>query len=158
MTATTINTIKIRLAEVARTVTGVKRAYSEAPQSLPESDLPVFIPFVGAVTAFGKLGDEMGEETRQFLCRLYVKPMLAGYDGEAEKAVEPFLTSLRDVFISHPTLGLGTALSQIPWVEEITWQGDGGIVKLPFAGSDYLGAEFRLSARLLVQIGIAAYE
>jgi hypothetical protein len=158
MTITTINSVKIRLAEIARTVSGITRAYDEAPQSLPPSDLPIFCSFVGPVTGFNKLGAQMGEETRIFLLRLFVKPVQQGYDGEAEKAVEPFLTSLRDTFLSHPIMGLGTAGALIPFVQVVTWLGDGGIAVLPYGGVNFLGAEFRLSVTILVPIGVAKYE
>jgi hypothetical protein len=108
--------------------------------------------------AFGKLSEQMGEETRQYMCRLYVKSIQQGYDGETEKAVEPFLSSLRDVFLAHPLLGLGSSITQIPFVRAVTWLGDGGIVVLPYGGDSFLGAEFRLSVSVLVPIGIAAYE
>jgi hypothetical protein len=153
-----ISVIKTRLAEIARTVAGVKRAYAEAPQSLPASDLPIFVSFAGPVTAFSNLGEQLGEETRTYLLRLYVKPIQQGYDGEAEKAAEPFLDSVRDKFLSHPALGLGTEAAQIAFVEKMTWQGDGGLAVLPFAGENYLGAEFRISVQTLVPIAITAYE
>jgi hypothetical protein len=155
---TLINTIKTRIAEVALTVPNVKRAYAEAPKALPESDLPALVSFVGPVTSFEKHGDEMAEETRTYIVRLFVKPVGAGYDGDAEKAAEPFVTSLRDTFLSHPRLGLGSYVSQIPFVTLMRWLGDGGISTFPYAGNSYLGIEFRISVSVMVPIGIAKYE
>jgi hypothetical protein len=158
MTTNTIANIKTRLAEVARTVANVKRAYAEAPASLPETDLPIFVSFVGPVTGFQKHGEQMGEEARTFILRMFVKAVQSGYDGDAERAVEPFVTSVRDTFLSHPALGLGTSASQIEWVTGMTWLGDGGITVLPFAGIPYLGVEYRINVSYLVPIGIANYE
>jgi hypothetical protein len=158
VTSPTVNTIKNRLADIAKTVSGIKRAYAEAPASLPESDFPAFIPFVGPVTAFEYVGEAYAYETRTYNLRLYVKPVQAGYSGEAEKAVEPFLTSVRDVFLSHPEFGLGVYDTQIPYVEPAKWLGDGGIVVLPFAGANYLGVEFRISAKVFIEIAIANHE
>jgi hypothetical protein len=158
MSMPTLNALKTRLAAIAATVSGLRRAYAEAPASLAPGDLPIFIPFVGPVSAFGRISDQLAEETRTYNLRLYVKPVQAGYDGEAERAVEPFLTSLRDAFLAHPALGLGSASSQIPFIESMTWLGDGGIVVLPFAGENFLGAEFRLSVKAIVQITLAGYE
>ena len=156
--STLINTIKTRLAEVALTVSGVKRAYAEAPKALPEGDMPILVSFVGPVTSFEKHGDEMAEETRTFMLRLYVKPVGAGYDGDAELAVEPFVTSVRDTFLSHPKLGLGTYVSQIPFVTLMRWLGDGGISTFQYAGNSYIGIEFRISVSAMIPIGIAKYE
>jgi hypothetical protein len=158
MSAPSISVIKTRLAAIALTVTGITRAYAEAPASLPPMDVPMFCSFVGPVTAFEKRSEQLGQETRQYIGRLYVRPIQQGYDGETEKAVEPFLTSVRDVFLAHPLLGLGSNITPIPFVRNVTWLGDGGIVVLPFGGDSFLGAEFRLSVSALTPIVIANYE
>jgi hypothetical protein len=154
---TTMLQIRQRLAEIQRSVPGVKRAYAFAPQSLPESDLPLFCTFTGPATIV-PLGETLIEETRTWLMRLYVKPVQAGYDGEAEKAVDEFLLSTRDAFLSHPLLGSGVKDSTLPFVKKSVWLGDGGIQILPFAGAQYLGAEFRLNIVSIVPVTIAGYE
>lgn len=152
-----ISQIKTRLAEIARTVSGIKRAYANAPQSLPDSDLPLIIPMTGAAT-LTRMGENLAEETRLFLIRLYVVPIQAGFDGEAERKVEPFFDSVRNAYLSHPLLGNGAKDSALPFVIRSAWNGDGGVMVLPYAGQNYLGAEFRLSLTTLAPIGIAAYE
>ena len=124
----TINNIKTRLANIAKLVTGIKRAYAEAPMSLPPSDLPVFCSFTGPVLSFETLSAQTAIETRQFICRLYGTQIQQGYDGNAEKLVEPFITSMRDVFLSHPGMGLETANTRIEFVSKLSWLGDGGIL------------------------------
>jgi hypothetical protein len=153
-----MSVIKTRLAAIAKLVSGVKRTYAEAPQSLPESDLPIAIPFAGPVAAYDEVFETLGEETRTYLVRLYVKPIQAGYDGEAERAVEPFMSRFRDVFLAHPALGLGTSASLIPFIERTTWLGDNGIAVLPFGDTKFLGCEFRLNVKIAVPIAIANYE
>lgn len=154
---TTMLQVRNRLAEIQRSVPGVKRAYAFAPQLLPESDLPLFCTFTGPATV-APLGETLIEETRTWLMRLYVKPVQAGYDGEAEKAVDEFLLSVRDAFLSHPLLGNGMKDSALPFVERAIWQGDSGIQILPYAGQNYLGAEFRLNIVSIVPVSIAGYE
>lgn len=154
-----INTIKTRLTEIARTVPNIKRADVEAPAALPLTDLPYVNNFVGPVTDFSKIGDELAVETRSYVLRLYVKPAQSGYDGEAEKAVEPFLISFRDVFLSHPSLGLGTDSSDIDFVEKMDWLGDGGVMVFPIGEKEkILGTEFRISVKTIVPITFANYE
>lgn len=154
---TTMLQVRNRLAEIQRGVTGVKRAYAFAPQSLPESDLPLFCTFTGPAT-IAPLGETLIEETRAWLMRLYVKPVQAGYDGEAEKAVDEFLLSVRAAFLSHPLLGNGTKDSALSFVERAVWMGDSGIQVLPYAGQNYLGVEFRLNIVSIVPVSIAGYE
>lgn len=149
--------IRQRLADIQNTIPGVKRAYVWAPQSLADSDLPVFCTFAGAATIVS-IGETLAEETRTWLMRLYVKPVLQGIDGEAEKSVEPFLASVRNVFLSHPLLGKGTKDSVLPWIEKATWLGDSGIQVLSYAGQNYLGIEFKLAITTIVPISIALYE
>jgi hypothetical protein len=152
-----ISAIKTRLAEIALTVPGIKRTYANAPQSLPDTDLPIIIPFAGPVVAPKRISEELYSQGRQFILRLYVKPIQQGYDGEAEKAVEPFLDTVRDTFLAHPALGTGIYAELIEGVEEITWQGDSGVSVLKF-GEEYLGAEFRLTASTMHQVNISNYE
>lgn len=153
-----ISAIKTRLAEIARTVSGIKRAYTNAPQSLPATDLPIFVPFAGQVVNPHRISQELYGEGRQFILRLYVKHIQQGYDGEAEKAVEPFLDIVRDTFLAHPALGTGIYAELLDGIEEITWQGDNGISVLSFAGENYLGAEFRLTVATLHQVNVSTYE
>lgn len=154
---TLVSTVKTRLADIGLTISGVKRAYANAPQSLPDSDLPILAIFTGSAT-LAPLGQTLAEEIRTYLLRLYVAPVQAGYDGEAEKKVEPFLTGARAVYLSHPLLGNGAKDSTLPFVTRVAWGGDGGVMVLSYAGQNYIGAEFRVNVTSLVPIGVAAYE
>ncbi len=149
--------IRQRLTEIQSNIVGVKRAYAWAPQSLADSDLPAFCTFAGPATV-SQTSETFVEETRTWLMRLYVKPVLQGIDGEAEKAVEPFLEKVRNAFLSHPLLGNGTKDSALPFVEKAIWLGDSGIQVLSHAGQSYLGIEFRLSITTIVPISTASYE
>lgn len=149
--------IRQRLADIQMSVSGVKRAYVWAPQSLADSDLPVFCTFAGPAIV-SSMSETFVEETRTWLMRLYVKPVLQGIDGEAEKFVEPFLASVRDAFLSHPMLGKGTKDSVLSWIEKAIWLGDSGIQVLSYAGQNYLGIEFKLAITTIVPISIALYE
>ncbi|KPL82655.1 hypothetical protein SE15_11190 [Thermanaerothrix daxensis] len=149
--------IQQRLVDIQKTISGIKRAYLWAPQSLADSDLPIFCTFAGSATV-APIGEILAEETRTWLMRLYVKPIFQGIDGEAEKSAEPFLTSVRDVFLSHPLLGRGTKDSTLPWVKKVVWLGDNGIQVLNYAGQSYVGIEFRIAITTIVPISIAFYE
>lgn len=155
-----IATIKTRLAEIQATITGVKRAYAQAPASLPPGDLPCFINFVGPATHdWSELGYGNGQETRLYLMRLYVKPILAGIDGEAERACEPFFELVRDKFSGRRGLGMGTS-TKLPLAEiqQAILLGDNGIVVLPYAGDEFIGIEFRLQVDQDIAIVPVPYE
>ncbi len=156
MTPTT-QQIRERLAEIQRGIAGIKRAYIYAPQIIPESDLPVFCTFAGPATVT-LLSEALAEETRTWVMRLFVRPVQAGYDGEAEKSVDSFLVGVRDIFLSHPMLGKGTPDSVLPFVRRAVWFGDGGIQILPYAGQNYLGAEFRLGITTIVPVVVSVFE
>ncbi len=156
MTAT-MDQIRQRLAEIQASVTGIKRAYVRAPQALADSDLPAFCTFAGAATLTA-LSDGLAEETRTWLMRLYVTPILSGIDGEAEKVVEEFLIQVRNVFLKHPQLGKGVKDAVLPFVEKTVWLGDNGIQILPYAGQNYLGIEFRLNIVTIASVTIANFE
>ncbi len=152
-----MNSIRQRLAEIQSGITGIRRAYVWAPQTLADSDLPAFCTFAGPATV-NQTSDTFVEETRTWLMRLYVKPVLQGIDGEAEKAVEPFLEKVRNTFLSHPLLGNGSKDSALPWVKRAVWLGDGGIQVLSYAGQNYLGVEFRLAVTVIRSLAVAEFE
>ncbi len=154
---TTIDQIRQRLAEIQAAVSGVKRAYTRAPQALADSDLPAFCTFAGG-SVINPISETLIEETRTWLMRLYVKPILSGIDGEAEKAAEEFLIQVRNTFLSHPQLGKGTKDAVLSFVEKVVWLGDNGIQILPYAGQNYLGVEFRVNIVTIVPLTIAKYE
>lgn len=154
---TTMMQVRQQLATIQRSISGIRRAYIFAPQSIPDSDLPLFCTFTGSASC-APLSETLFEETRIWIMRLYVKPMQAGYDGEAEKAVDEFLVSVRDTFLSHPLLGNGVEDSTLPFVKKAVWLGDNGIQVLSYAGQNYLGAEFRLNITTIVPVTIAKYE
>lgn len=149
--------VRQRLAEIQSGIVGVRRAYVWAPQSLADTDLPAFCTFAGPATV-NSTSETFVEETRTWLMRLYIKPVLQGIDGEAEKAVEPFLERVRDAFLSHPLLGKNIRDSVLPWIRKTAWLGDSGIQVLSYAGQNYLGSEFRLNVTKIVPISIALYE
>lgn len=154
---TLLTSIKSRLAELERTIIGVKRAYTEAPAILPHADLPIFCNFVGPAT-YTPLGETLAEETRTFVMKLYVKPIQQGVDGEAESSCVEMLIPARDVFIAHPHLGNGAVGKTLNFVERAEYQGDSGILVLPYANETFIGAEFRMNITTVVLRQIAKYE
>ncbi|RJR09993.1 hypothetical protein C4588_04190 [Candidatus Parcubacteria bacterium] len=146
-----ITQIRAKLAQIQSSINGIKRVYEYAPMSLAPSDLPAFVTFIGTVIP-RFIGEQLIEETRSFLMRLYVIPIQSGIDGEAEKAVEPFMGSVRDAFLSHP------ALYNLEFVRQVNWLGDGGIQILSYAGENYIGVEFKISIVQFAPIIIAAME
>ncbi len=153
----TLSQIRQRLVQIQRQIPGVRRAFDYVPLALPDSDLPAFCNFVGPAS-FTQTGDVVGEETRIWIMRLYVRPVLQGIDGETEKSVDQFLTGVRNTFLSHPAFGLGSLASLLPEVKRAVWQGDNGIQVLDFAGQSYLGVEFRLAVTTTILIGYSDYE
>lgn len=142
-----ISAIKTRLAEIQAAISNIKRAYANAPFSIPEGDLPLFINFTGpSQNDYDIYGDGEINETRDFLMRLYVAPIEQGLSGEAEKAVEPFFPLVYAAFGARPGLSSATTghTSPLDGVKYSFIVSDGGISVLPFAGANYIGAEFKL--------------
>ncbi len=152
-----IATIKARLVEIQEAVPNVKRAYIYAPSSLPDSDLPVFCTFTGQAIV-EQITETLVYESRVYKMRLFVKQAQSGVDGEAEKKVSEFLTSVRNVFLTHPLLGTGAKDSAIDFVQSMRWRGDNGVQILPYAGENYIGAEFQVLVKMITPYTISAYE
>lgn len=156
-----ISTVKTRLSEIQAAISGVKRAYVDAPMSLAEADLPLFCTFLGPATVdYEQFGDGEALGMRDYLMRLYVTPVQSGEDGEAEKAVETFVASVYAAFQARPGLSSATAghTSPLEGVEMARLISDNGAAVLPFAGVNFLGIEFRLRVWEIASYTLASGE
>lgn len=121
------------------------KAYAQAPMSLAENDLPVWIVFTGAASYPNppdQTVDRLVKETRDFLCCLYVCQTQQGIDGEAERKVEPYLDYARNLFQSHPLLYDGNISDIVPGIMRAFLLRDEGVVVLPFGNQKYVGLRF----------------
>lgn len=154
-----IDAIKDRLViyEAGRTgdypvagITGVSRAYAQAPQTMPDGDLPLFCNYVGPTTGFVPNGSGLWIESRIFRCVLYVAPILQGLDGEAEAKAEPFIPLGQQAFLSHPSMGTGYMDETLDGVQNFEYVGDSGVGVFIFNKQLYIGVEFRVQVTAVV--------
>lgn len=136
--AATITQVRAAIAAVLAGVSGIKRIYTTAPNSLPPADLPAVAIYAGPAT-YAERGFGINDgETRQYLIRLYVKPVQQGIPGEAEVECEPFFAPIRAAFPP------GDRLGRLAGSLEAFLTGDQGVGRLPLGGSFYLGVQFTL--------------
>lgn len=155
----TVETVKPRLAQIQKTVTGVKRAYAQAPGAIPPGDLPLFLNFTGpSENNWEILGEDGDVETRMYLMRLLVRQIGQGIDGEAERLCEPFFARVRNTFAARPGLGSGTAGSHLAGVQAAVIRGDSGVSIIKHAGEEFIGIEFKLEVREYVEVVYEDYE
>lgn len=145
----TVAEVKAALANIEKTIPGVKRALASAPLSIPPGDLPLFINFAGPASVDWEVaGAEYGVESRLYVARLYIKPVGQGIDGEAERIADPFFELVRDKFGSKPMLGLQTVETQQSGIDAV-FLGDQGLAEILYAGEAFIGIEFRLQVEAL---------
>ncbi len=146
-------TVKTRLAAIQAAISGVGRAYPQAPLSLPGSDLPAFVTYTGQATNDWRItGSDVDSETRIYLMRLYVAPLQQGVPGEMERLCQPFFASVRDAFGARPGLEI------LNGVLTATLLGDGGPAVMAYGSVQYIGIEFRLQVIELVEVSYADYD
>lgn len=163
--ATTLNQLKTRLALIQGAISGVTRAYAQAPRTLG-ADLPAFVNLTGpAAHNWQILGADGDYEQRDILMRLHVIPWELGIPGESEELVEPFLERVRTAFSARPGLGsygLGLAgaseFGPLEGVLRAYLVGDNGINGYIYAGQSYVGVEFRLRVMSIIAVSYAARE
>lgn len=163
--ATTLAQLKTRLALIQGAISGVTRAYAQAPRTLG-ADLPAFVNLTGpAAHNWAMLGADGDYEQRDILMRLYVTPWELGIPGESEELVEPFLERVRSTFSARPGLGsygLGLApASEYPPLDGVLRSylvGDNGIQAYAYTGQGYVGVEFRLRIMNIIAVVYAARE
>ncbi len=133
----TITTVKTAIGALLSDITGIRRVYATAPNSLAPADLPSAVVYTGA-GVYAERGYDLRGETRQYFIRVYVLSLQQGIPGEAESACEPFLVSVRAAFVD------GARLNRLIDVLEARLVGDQGISVLILGGVSYLGVEFTL--------------
>jgi hypothetical protein len=140
-----VATVKARLALIQAAISGVGRAYAQAPRKLPAADLPVFINFTGAATHDWRIvGSDTDRETRTYLMRLYVAPLPQGAPGGIEEQCEPFFERVWAAFAARPGLEHPESRAHLDGVQSATLLGDGGVIVTGYSGVMYVGIEFRL--------------
>lgn len=132
-----VSTVRAAIAQVAGSISGVKRAFAYAPASLVATDLPVAVVFTGPATYLER-GYGVEGETREYLLRLYVAAVQQGLSGDAESLCIPFFAAVRAAFPP------GARLGRLSGVLEARLTGDQGVSILPFLNQPYLGIEFRV--------------
>jgi hypothetical protein len=157
-----IAALKTRLAALQPYITGVLKAYPQAPKNIPDTDVPLMLNFVGPAT-YDDDGGENVIEMREIKVRLYVCRKQEGIDGEAEARVEPFIPLVWAFFAARPGLGSGgTAitprLTPLAGVLRVQVISDSGVTVLPYNQIEYLGVEFRLIVTMIIGRTYAPYE
>jgi len=146
-----IETIKTQLATIQSNITGIKRAYAQAPNSLPPADMPVMVNFTGAA-ALDDLGGYQQTISRTYKMRLYVAPLGSGISGEAERLCEPYFERVWQQFAARP------GLENLTGVLNAQILRDSGVIVLDYAGERYIGIEFALQTMEVMEVAYAANE
>ena len=125
------------------------RAYAQAPMSIPETDLPVWVLFSGSATYPSppdQTVNRLARETRDFICCLYVCMAQSGIDGEAERKVEPYLDYSRNLIQSHPLFYDGNVSDIVPGIMRAYLTKDEGVVVLQYGNpvQKYNGLRFTI--------------
>lgn len=138
-----ISTVKMAFATTLAGVTGLTSIYTTAPANLDNAELPALVIFAGpGQWSRTGLNDPLVDDRRTYFLNLYVKAVQAGAYGEAEAAVEPFLSRIATALGNAPRLGSDSVLLA-------TLRGDKGISVMPYGGVEYLGVEFTVEVELV---------
>lgn len=142
-------TITAAIATIAKTLTGVKRAYEYPPASVPSTEMTAVVILPGEATTTPLENSE--ECTEFYLERVYnvlflVAAFGSGVSGEAYGKALPFVESGMRLFISYPFLGTGNAF-------RVRYLGDTGVRDdLIFADTRFYGVRFRLSVTTRLRV------
>ena len=144
-----VTTVRAALITLLSGISGVKRVYAHAPNSMPASELPAFILITGAARHEpAAMGRGTIKEERTYTAVLCIAPAQTGGAGEVEAACDPYFALVRDAVFNAPTLsGLGGVVS-------CRLTGDSGIVPGTLGGAGYLAIEFTITVTERVSAGV----
>jgi hypothetical protein len=132
-------TVKPALVVLQETITGIKHAFADAPNSLHEADAPAFLNLEGPVEYDWQIyGRETVQEKRNYRMILYIGMRGSGLPGEVSRKATPLFSAVMLMFAAHPQLG------GVKGVQEALITGDGGLVGIKFQEDDWIGIEFTL--------------
>ncbi len=137
-----------RLAILQAQIAGIRRAYSEPPETISVMDMPLFINLVGPGSHdLATIGENYDLETRLYRMRLFIRPSVTGFPGEGETEARPFIRAVTSFFQGRPSLG-GGALAGLDEVQESAVIADSGVMQaLMFGGTAHIGIEFTLQVK-----------
>lgn len=121
------------------------RVNAQAPMSLSETDLPTWVLFTGPATfpiPPDQSIDRLARESAEFTAELYVCLAAAGIDGEAERRVQPYVDSARDIIQSHIQLWDGDPTHRVPGIKRVYLLRRSGIGVLTYGQTKYNGITF----------------
>lgn len=125
--------------------------------SLSEADFPTWIFFTGPASypvPSDQTNKRLAKETREFTASLYVGIAQAGIDGEAERKVQPYVDSARNMIQRHARLWDGDPAHEVPGVQRAYLMRDSGVSVLRFgdAAVRYLGVSYVIRVDVLNEV------
>lgn len=160
---TNVDDVLTAMYALEATVSGT-HPFDAPPDSLPETDQPMWVNVPGAATYDWVSAGEEGEsdsggtgyiegfETREYEARLHVCPIGDGISGEAVNRLRPWYPAGRDLFMAHPTLG------GLPGIQGVTTLGDPGMRTLLYAGAEWWSVVTRVLIKVRVRVAFVAGE
>ena len=148
-----ITTALSKLAEIARTISGINRAYSLPPEKIADMPCIFFIP--GAMTPEWTQPGEDEDAIEGFLNRAYngiliVAPLGAGVTGEMIAKTIPFFDTLIEAYMSYPELKANG------YITGVQYQADSGATgAININGVDYYGIRFTVVIQTRERINYA---
>jgi len=139
----TIQDVREKLRDEAKTATGLTNGYAYRPRSYAGLRLPLLVVLSGPATYDRiQFGSESFTERRTLTIRVYAAEATQGSEGfaEAEMNLDTYLYNLQTRFGEYPrlTMGDGTAV-------DVEMAGDGGAVTVTEQGTPYVAADFRVT-------------
>lgn len=133
------------------------QAFAQAPMSLAETDMPTWIFYTGPAT-YPVPGDQtdkrLAKETRDFTASLYVAIVQQGNPGEAERKVQPYVDTSRNIIQKHVRLWDGNPYNETPGLQRAYLVRDTGVAVLRFGGTEirYVGVSYTVRVEVLNEV------
>lgn len=152
-----VETTTQRLAAMGALISGIRTSFENIPRVVQDAELPVFIVVPGEATYdLTSDGEEIVREVRTYLLYVLVENMQLGSENQAQIAIAPYFSRVRNYFVARPGLELDTNAEPQDVVYDAALVGDRGFQAIPYPGMQnspvYAGIEFRLQVTELANI------
>jgi hypothetical protein len=150
-----VSEVRVRLAGMAKLISGVRTVKSRFPRTIQPSELPCVIIGVGEADYGRRKGESIREEVRRYTLTIYVAELTQKIEAKAEEEAEAFLERIADYFDARPGLELSTDRTPAAIAYDAELMGDSGIVAESYPpGSDkvYLAITYQIRVRQLYPI------
>lgn len=155
-------TVEFTIARIATLINndpggvGGVQAFAQIPREIQDAGLPAIVILPGpAAYDTDSMGDEIVVEKRIYNLHFFYSRVDVGTEGEAQAALVPYFSRIRNFFVARPGLWDAEAVQPEDVQFDSRLIGDQGFEKIQYGANAFYGIRFQLEVTEIAAIEYA---